>query len=76
MPTIQITGVPERTHVVLSQRAAAAGQSLPEYLRAWLIEATRQPELEEVLRRAGGRSGGSVPLADAVAALRGDRAGR
>jgi antitoxin FitA len=45
-------------------------------LRARLIEEASQPTLQEVLDRAGGRSGGSVPLRDAVAAVRDDRAGR
>jgi hypothetical protein len=71
-----VADVPERTHAVLRQRAAAAHQSLQEYLRARLIEDADQPTLEEVLDRAGGRSGGSVPLRDAVAAIRDDRAGR
>jgi antitoxin FitA len=72
MPSIQIK-VPEQTHGILCQRAAAAHQSLQEYLRAWLIEEADQPTLEEVLERAGGRFGGSVPLKDAVAAIRDDR---
>lgn len=76
MPSVQIKDVPERTHAVLRQRAAAAHQSLQEYLRARLIEEADQPTLQEVLDRAGGRSGGSVPIQDAVAALRHDRAGR
>jgi antitoxin FitA len=76
VPSVQIKDVPERTHAVLRQRAAAAHQSLQEYLRARLIEEADQPTLDEVLDRAGGRSGGSVPLADAVAAVRNDRADR
>jgi plasmid stability protein len=76
MPSVQIKDVPERTHAVLRQRAAAAHQSLQEYLRARLIEEADQPTLDEVLDRASGRSGGSVPLADAVAAVRNDRADR
>jgi antitoxin FitA len=76
MPSVQIKDVPERTHAVLRQRAAAAHQSLQEYLRARLIEEADQPTLEEVLDRAGGRAGGSVPLRDAVAAVRDDRADR
>jgi antitoxin FitA len=76
MTSIQIKDVPERTHAVLRQRAAAAHQSLQEYLRAKLIEDADQPTLEEVLDRAGGRSGGSVPLEDAVAAVSADRARR
>jgi hypothetical protein len=38
-----------------------------------LIQDADEPTLEEVLDRAGGRSGGSVPLEDAVAAIRDDR---
>jgi len=73
MTSIQIKDVPERTHAILRQRAAAAHQSLQEYLRARLIEEADQPTLEEVLDRAGGRSGGAVSLRDAVATVRGDR---
>jgi antitoxin FitA len=76
MPSIQIKDVPEQTHAVLRQRAAAAHQSLQEYLRSRLIEEASQPTLEEILDRAGGRSGGSVPLAAAAAVLRDDRARR
>ncbi len=75
MPSVQIKDVPERTHAVLRQRAAAAHQSLQEYLRTRLIEEADQPTLDEVLDRAAGRSGGSVPLREAVAAIRDDRAG-
>jgi antitoxin FitA len=73
MPSVQIKDVPERTHAILRQRAAAAHQSLQEYLRARLIEEASEPTLDEVLDRAGGRSGGSVSLKAAVAALRADR---
>lgn len=73
MPSVQIKNVPEQTHAILRQRAAAAHQSLQEYLRARLIEEASEPTLDEVLDRAGGRSGGSVPLKQAVAALRADR---
>jgi hypothetical protein len=76
MPSVQIKDVPEQTHAVLRQRAAAAHQSLQEYLRSRLIEDAAQPTLDEVLDRAGGRAGGSVPLKAAVAALRDDRARR
>jgi hypothetical protein len=76
VPSVQIKDVPEQTHAVLRQRAAAAHQSLQEYLRARLIQEASEPTLEEVLERAGGRSGGSVPLKAAVAAVRSDRARR
>ncbi|HYO17171.1 MAG TPA: hypothetical protein VES02_00695 [Dermatophilaceae bacterium] len=73
MPSVQIKDVPEQTHAVLRRRAAAAGQSLQEYLRSRLIQEADEPTLEEVLDRAGGRSGGHVPLKAAVAAVRADR---
>jgi plasmid stability protein len=76
MTSIQIKDVPEEVHAVLRRRAAAAHQSLQEYLRSWLIEETSRPTMDEVLERAGGRSGGSVPLKTAVATLRDERARR
>ena len=76
MASVQIQDVPEDVHAVLRRRAADAGQSLQEYLLGRLVQEARQPTLEEVLARAGGRSGGSVPLAAAAAALRADRDGR
>ena len=71
MPSVQIKDVPESTHAVLRQRAAAAHQSLQEYLRSRLIAEASQPTLEEVLDRAGGRSGGSISFADAVKTVQG-----
>lgn len=73
MPSIQIKDVPNEVHMVLRQRAAAAHQSLQEYLRARLIREAGEPTLEEVLDRAGGRSGGRIPLNAATAAVRADR---
>jgi hypothetical protein len=57
MTSIQIKGVPERTHAVLRKRAAAAHQSLQEYLLQHLIEEADRPTLDEVLERAASRSG-------------------
>ena len=62
MPSIQIKDVPEETHAVLRRRAAAAHQSLQEYLLTRLIADASGPTVEEILDRAGGRAGGSVPL--------------
>lgn len=76
MPSVQIKDVPERTHAVLRQRAAAAHQSLQEYLRARLIAEAETPTIDEVLERAGGRAGGHVSFASAVDALSEDRARR
>jgi hypothetical protein len=73
MPSIQIKDVPDETHAVLRRRAAAAHQSLQEYLRSRLIEEAGTPTLDEVLERAGGRAGGSVSFAAARRAVREDR---
>ena len=73
MATIQIKQVPDDVHTVLRRRAAAAGQSLQEFLLAYLTEEPRCPTLAEVLERAGGRAGGSVPFDFAVRAVRDDR---
>jgi plasmid stability protein len=73
MPSVQIKNVPDETHAVLRARAAAAHQSLQEYLRTLLIEEASRPTLEEVLDRAGGRAGGSVPLAVAARVVRQER---
>ena len=73
MPSVQIKGVPTDVHAVLRQRAAAAGQSMQEYLLGRLVADARRPTLEELLARAGGRAGGSTGLADAVSLVRADR---
>lgn len=75
MPSIQIKDVPEATHAVLRQRAVAAGQSLQEYLRGRLVDEASSPTVDEILDRAGGRAGGSIPFSAAVEALREGRAG-
>jgi antitoxin FitA len=76
MPSVQIKDVPDETHAVLRRRAAAAHQSLQEYLRSKLIDDAARPTVDEVLDRAAGRAGGSVPLKAAARAVRNDRAGR
>ncbi|HEY8718711.1 FitA-like ribbon-helix-helix domain-containing protein [Pengzhenrongella sp.] len=73
MVSVQIKDVPADTHAVLRKRAAAAHQSLQEYLRARLILDAQTPTVDEVLERAGTRAGGRVPFAAAVDALREDR---
>ena len=61
MVSIQIKHVPEETHAVLRRRAAAAHQSLQEYLLAKLIEDATHPtnaeifdEIEAEFERQGG----------------------
>ena len=73
MPSIQIKNVPDETHAELCRRAAAARQSLQEYLRTLLIDEASRPTLVEVLARAGGRAGGDLGFEAAAAAVRGDR---
>jgi antitoxin FitA len=74
MATVQIRNIPEQAHAVLRRRAAAAGQSLQEYLRAHLINEAATDTLDEVLARAGGRAGGQVSPDEVVTILRADRA--
>lgn len=73
MPSVQIKNVPPDVHRLLRRRAAAAGQSLQEYLLERLTSDAREERLEEVLDRAAGRAGGSVPLSFAAQALRSER---
>ena len=76
MPSIQIKDVPEETHAVLRQRAAAARQSLQEYLRSKLLDEAGKPTVDEIMDRAGGRAGGSAAFPASAEALREDRARR
>ena len=73
MRSVQIKGVPDDTHAVLRRRAAAASQSLQEYLLAHLIEQASSPTVDEVLERAGGRAGGSASFAAATKIVRAER---
>ena len=76
MRSIQVKHVPDDIHATLRQRAAQAGQSMQEYLLQQLTKAASSPTLEEVLDRAGGRTGGQGAMADAAEAVRSDREGR
>jgi len=73
MRSVQIKNVPDDVHHVFRRRAAAAGQSLQEYLLSRLTAEARQDTLDDVLDRAGGRAGGSVPFSNAIETLRSDR---
>lgn len=76
MPSVQIKDVPAETHAVLRRRAAAAGQSLQEYLRSRLIDEASRPTLDEMLARMSSHSGGSLSFAEAVEAVDAVRAER
>ena len=73
VPSVQVKDVPPDVHAVLRQRAAAAGQSLQEYLLGRLVAEARRPTLDELLTRAEGRTGGSTPLEEATRLVRQDR---
>lgn len=73
MPSVQVKDVPDDVHVALRRQAAQRGQSLQEYLLAVLTEQALTPTLDEVLSAAGGRAGGSLPLAAAAIAVRAGR---
>lgn len=73
MPSIQIKNVPPDVHIVLRRRAAAAGQSLQEYLLATLKQQAQEETLDEILDRSGGRAGGSLGLSFAAETLRSER---
>lgn len=77
MTSVQIKDVPAETHAVLRRRAAAAHQSLQEYLRGRLIAEAGTPELAEVFARIDAQhTGGSLGFELAVESLHDDRAGR
>lgn len=73
MPSVQIKDVPDEVHAVLRRRAAAAHQSLQEYLKGRLIEEARTPTLEEVLDRSVSRAGGCLTFSESASAVRADR---
>ena len=76
MPSIQVKDVPDDVHATLRRRAAAAGQSLQDYLLARLCDEARAPTLAELLERAGHRTGGRAGFDAAVDAVRTERDGR
>lgn len=76
MPSVQIKNVPEETHAVLRRRAAAARQSLQEYLRTRLIDEASRPTMDEVLDRVEHRTGGSLTPMEAADLIRDDRDSR
>ena len=68
--------VPPDVHLTFRRRAAAAGQSLQEYLLARLVQDAHTPTVDELLDRIGGRAGGHADLEAAVKAVRADRDAR
>ena len=71
---IQIRNVPDSVHEVYKRRAAEAGMSLQEYLKADLTERAGRPTMQEVLDRIErDRKGSMVTLEDVVSTIREDR---
>ena len=52
---ITVRDVPDEVRDELAARAARAGQSLQEYLRAMLVHATARPPVADVIARARAR---------------------
>jgi plasmid stability protein len=76
MPSITIRDVPDDVHRTLTARAARAGMSLQEYLRAELSDAASTPTLAEVLDRMEARkraTGVNVPSSRIVEIIREER---
>jgi len=70
-------GRPEETHAVLRRRAAAAHQSLQEYLLRKLVQDAARPTLDEVFDLIEGRPAveSTATVDDVVKLIREDRAG-
>ena len=70
---VQIRDVPDDPVAVLRSRAAAAGMSMSEYLRAELVRMASRPTQEELFARIERRRGALPPgeAARMVRALRG-----
>lgn len=76
MPSVQVKDVPEEVHAVLRRRAAAAGQSLQEYLLARLRKDAETPTVDELFQRIEQHTGGAASLSDAARAVAEDRDSR
>ena len=76
VPSIQIKNVPDDVHETVRRRASAAGQSLQEYLLAWITRDARSPTLEEILDDAAANVRGPAPEMTAAEAVRLDRDAR
>jgi hypothetical protein len=76
MVSVQIKNVPDETHAVLRRRAAAAHQSLQEYLLGKLIEEASRPTMGEIfdrIEREG--TGATFTIQDTLDALEAEREG-
>lgn len=75
MSNLQVRDVPDDVRQTLKTRAAAAGQSLSQYVLGELSRLARQPTLNELTERIGHRAAAD-PRTPAADILRAERAGR
>lgn len=68
--------MPADVHAALHRRAAAAGQSLQEFVLSRLRDEAQRPTVDELFERIANRSGGKVGLKAAARAIRSDREAR
>ncbi|MFN0093073.1 MAG: FitA-like ribbon-helix-helix domain-containing protein [Acidimicrobiales bacterium] len=73
MANLLVRDVPPEVHEALARRAAAAGQSLQQYVLGELRRLAQVPTTSEMLERIGKRHGGRVGLAQAVEDLDSER---
>lgn len=66
---ITVRDVPDEVRDELAARAARAGQSLQEYLRAMLVDAAAHPPVADVVARARSRLRATGVRLDAAAIL-------
>lgn len=73
---VLVRDLPLDVHAALQERAAAAGQSLQQYLVAELTALATTPTMADVLERISRRRGGRVGFATAVGDLHAERSAR
>lgn len=69
MVAITVREVPAEVRDELAARAARAGQSLQEYIRALLVETAAKPSVDDVIARARARVAATGSRVDADAIL-------
>ena len=75
MKMIQIRNVPDALHGKMKARAAVAGMSLSDYLRAEIERVADRPTVDELRQRLAGRAA-VIPSETAAAAVRAERDSR
>jgi hypothetical protein len=73
MPNVLVRDLPDDIHFALQRRAAAAGQSLQQYLVVELSRLAVRPTISDVLAQIETLHGGHVGLSTAVADLHAER---